>query len=205
MSQQDEAYRAEYTEYSARRAAEGLPKVSYRKYLRQWKRSEDGHVGAGDPRIEKGGKRRSGWSYSPAPSRGRSCSPSEGEGWSNSPGSPTCPVLPASPSTKRVGGSKDPGKRWIPRVPDHIPTCGGSISEIDSGRLSVSSTRKLIEGLAGCQEPTEKLANSLLVSFLKTKRLPRRRLACQAGAGERVPRPVVQVPFQGAEQARPQR
>ena len=57
MSQQDPAFRAEYEEYSARRAAEGLPKVSYRNYLRQWRRSDEGHTARGDPSLGgKGGK-----------------------------------------------------------------------------------------------------------------------------------------------------
>ena len=67
MSQQDPSFRAEYEAYSARRAAEGLPKDSYRNYLRQWRRSDEGHTARGEPPLEKGGKGGKGGVTPPPP------------------------------------------------------------------------------------------------------------------------------------------
>ncbi|CAE7640407.1 unnamed protein product, partial [Symbiodinium necroappetens] len=176
----DDAYRAESAEHSARRTAEGLPKVSYRNYLRQWKRSEDGHVGRGEPRLDKGGKGGKGGVTPPPPPPKRRQDETEGGG--------------APPAVKAKGGEifrkswqlklhsdrlyrkekwkllKTLANAGYPEFPDQKPTCGGSISDINTGRLSVSSTRKLIEGLSSCQEPTAALASALMTSFLKTRK-----------------------------------
>ncbi|OLP81025.1 hypothetical protein AK812_SmicGene38491 [Symbiodinium microadriaticum] len=129
------------------------PKVSYRNDLRQWKRSEDGHVGRGEPRLDKGGKGgkakggeifRKSWQLKLHSDR-----------------------LYRKEKWKLLKTLANAG---YPEFPDHIPTCGGSISDINTGRLSVSSTRKLIEGLSSCQEPTAALASALMTSFLKTRK-----------------------------------
>ena len=54
--------------------------------------------------------------------------------------------------------------------PDHIPTCGGSIADINQGRLTVAATKKLIEGLSPCTEPNTDIADALMSSFLRTRR-----------------------------------
>ena len=40
-----------------------------------------------------------------------------------------------------------------PEFPDYVPTCGGSIADINQGRLTVAATKKLIDGLSPCTEP----------------------------------------------------
>ena len=127
MSQQDDTYKAEYAEYSARRAAEGLPIVSYRNYLRQWKRSEEGHVGRGEPRLEKAGRGGTGGVSPPPPppkwredgTEGGGAPPAvKAKGGETLPGSLDSSGCTATGSTrKRVGGRSDLGKSRIPRIP----------------------------------------------------------------------------------------
>ena len=94
MSQQDPAFRTEYEAYSARRAAEGLPKVSYRNFLRQWRRSEEGHAARGDPPLETGGKGGKGGVTPPPPPPKRRQGTTEGGD--------------APPSVKVKGGDTPP-------------------------------------------------------------------------------------------------
>ena len=180
MSQQDPSFRAEYEAYSARRAAEGLPKVSYRNYLRQWRRSDDGHTARGEPPLEKGGKGGKGGVTPPPPPPKRRQELAEGGD--------------APPAVKAKGGetplenggaltaqqqAQDSQARQASRVleaagypefPDYIPTCGGSIADINQGRLTVAATKKLIDGLSPCTEPNTDIADALMSSFLRTRR-----------------------------------
>ena len=57
-----------------------------------------------------------------------------------------------------------------PEFPDYVSSCGGTIADINSGRLTVAATKKLIEGLSPCQEPNTDIANALMTSFLRTRK-----------------------------------
>ena len=178
MSQQDPAFRAEYEEYSARRAAEGLPKVSYRNYLRQWRRSDEGHTARGDPSL--GGKGGKGGATPPPPPPKRRQAITEG---GDAP--PTVKVkggeaplevagASAAASTAQASRSKQASSvlesAGYPEFPAHVPTCEGSIADINQGRLTVAATKKLIDGLSPCTEPTAEIADALMFSFLSTRR-----------------------------------
>ncbi|CAE7819309.1 kptA [Symbiodinium sp. KB8] len=175
MSQQDPAFRAEYEEYSARRPAEGLPKVSYRNYLRQWRRSDEGHTARGDPSL--GGK---GGATPPPPPPKRRQAITEG---GDAP--PTVKVkggeapLEAAGSSSVMSTAQESQARQAssvleaagyPEFPEHVPTCGGSIADINQGRLTVAATKKLIDGLSPCTEPNTEIADALMFSFLRTRR-----------------------------------
>ena len=175
MSQQDDAYRAEYAAYSARRAAEGLPKLSYRNYLRQWRRSEEGHVERGEPRL--GGK--GGVTPPPPPSKRRQ----EGVEGGDAPPAvkakrgDTPPEVTAAQIAQQQAleiqerhASQVLADAGYPEFPDYVPSCGGTIADINSGRLTVAATKKLIEGLSPCQEPDADIANALMASFLRTRK-----------------------------------
>ena len=180
MSQQDPAFRAEYEEYSARRAAEGLPKVSYRNYLRQWRRSDEGHTARGDPSFEKGSKGGKGGVTPPPPPPKRRQAITEG---GDAP--PTVKVKGGEAPLESAGSlsAKSTGQEsqarqassvleaaGYPEFPAHVPTCGGSIADINQGRLTVAATKKLIEGLSPCTEPNTDIADALMFSFLSTRR-----------------------------------
>ena len=180
MSQQDPAFRAEYEAYSARRAAEGLPKVSYRNYLRQWRRSDEGHAARGEPPLEKGGKGGKGGVTPPPPPPKRRQELTEG---GDAPpavkvkgGETPLVTATASKAQPRVQDNQASQASSVleaagyPEFPDHIPTCGGSIADINQGRLTVAATKKLIEGLSPCTEPNTDIADALMYSFLRTRR-----------------------------------
>ena len=57
-----------------------------------------------------------------------------------------------------------------PEFPDYVPSCGGTIADINSGRLTVAATKKLIEGLSPCKEPDADIANALMASFPRTRK-----------------------------------
>ena len=180
MSQQDPAFRAEYEEYSARRAAEGLPKVSYRNYLRQWRRSDEGHTARGDPSFEKGSKGGKGGVTPPPPPPKRRQAITEG---GDAP--PTvkvkggeAPLESAGSSSAKSTAQESQARQassvleaaGYPEFPAHVPNCGGSIADINQGRLTVAATKKLIEGLSPCTEPNTDIADALMFSFLSTRR-----------------------------------
>ena len=180
MSQQDPAFRAEYEAYSARRAAEGLPKVSYRNYLRQWRRSDEGHAARGEPPLEKGSKGGKGGVTPPPPPPKRRQELAEG---GDAPpavkvkgGETPLETATASKAQPMVQDSQAGQASSVleaagyPEFPDHIPTCGGSIADINQGRLTVAATKKLIEGLSPCTEPNTDIADALMSSFLRTRR-----------------------------------
>ncbi|CAE7820370.1 kptA [Symbiodinium necroappetens] len=120
MSQQDDSYRAEYAAYSARRAADGLPKAK-----------------GGETPLETAG----------APSAQQQAQESQ--------------ATKASKVLEEAG---------YPEFPDYVPSCGGSIADINQGRLTVAATKKLIEGLSPCTEPNTGIANALMSSFLRTRK-----------------------------------
>ena len=180
MSQQDPAFRAEYEAYSARRAAEGLPKVTYRNYLRQWRRSDEGHAARGEPPLEKGGKGGKGGVTPPPPPPKRRQELTEGGdappavkvkgGETPLETSMASKAQPRVPDSQAGQASSVLEAAGYPEFPDHIPTCGGSIADINQGRLTVAATKKLIEGLSLCTEPTTDIADALMSSFLRTRR-----------------------------------
>ncbi|CAE7480731.1 kptA, partial [Symbiodinium necroappetens] len=177
MSQQDDSYRAEYAAYSARRAADGLPKVSYRNYLRQWRRSEEGHAARGEPPIEKGGKGGKGGVTPPPPPPKRRQEVAEG---GDAPpavkakgGDTPLETARAQSVQQQVLESQERKASKVledPEFPDYVPSCGGTIADINQGRLTVAATKKLIEGLSPCQEPNTDIANALISSFLRTRK-----------------------------------
>ena len=175
MSQQDPSYRAEYEAYSARRAAEGLPKVSYRNYLRQWRRSDEGHTARGEPPIEKGGKGGKGGVTPPPPPAKRRQELAEG---GDAPpavkakGGETPLETAGAPSAQQQAqeSHKVLEEAGHPEFPDYVPSCGGSVADINQGRLTVAATKKLIEGLSPCTEPNADIANALMSSFLRTRK-----------------------------------
>ncbi|OLP91678.1 tRNA 2'-phosphotransferase 1 [Symbiodinium microadriaticum] len=180
MSQQDPAFRSEYEAYSARRAAEGLPKVSYRNFLRQWRRSEEGHAARGDPPLETGGKGGKGGVTPPPPPPKRRQGITEGgdappavkvKGGDTPPTQPAAlTVQPSIPENQARQASSVLEAAGYPAFPDHIPTCGGSIADINQGRLTVAATKKLIDGLTPCTEPTTEIADALMHSLLRKRR-----------------------------------
>ena len=180
MSQQDPAFRAEYEAYSARRAAEGLPKVSYRNYLRQWRRSDEGHAARGEPPLEKGGKGGKGGVTPPPPPPKRRQELAEGGeappavkvkgGETPLETAGTLKAQPKVQDSQARQASSVLEAAGYPEFPDHIATCGGSIADINQGRLTVAATKKLIEGLSPCTEPNTDIADALMSSFLRTRR-----------------------------------
>ncbi|CAE7423110.1 TPT1, partial [Symbiodinium necroappetens] len=130
----DDSYRAEYAAYSARRAAEGLPKVSYRNYLRQWRRSEEGHAERGEPPIEKGGKgTKGGVTPSPPPPKRRQ------EGAEGGDAPPAVKAKGGDTPLENTGAqlarqqalenqerkaSKVLEDAGYPEFPDYVPSCG---------------------------------------------------------------------------------
>ena len=180
MSQQDPAFRAEYEAYSARRAAEGLPKVSYRNYLRQWRRSDEGHAARGEPPLENGSKGGKGGVTPPPPPPKRRQELAEGGdappavkvkgGDTPLETASATKAQPRAPDSQAGQASSVLEAAGYPEFPDHIPTCGGSIADINQGRLTVAATKKLIEGLSPCTEPTTDIADALMSSFLRTRR-----------------------------------
>ena len=180
MSQQDPAFRTEYEAYSARRAAEGLPKVSYRNFLRQWRRSEEGHAARGDPPLETGGKGGKGGVTPPPPppkrrqgtTEGGDAPPSVKVKGGDTPPTQSAALLmqPSIPENQARQASSVLESAGYPDFPDHIPTCGGTIADINQGRLTVAATKKLIDGLTPCTEPTAEIADALMHSFLRTRR-----------------------------------
>ena len=81
MSQQGQSFRAEDEKYSRKRQAEGLTSVSYRNWLRQWRRSAAEHtIERGEPAItsEKEGKGGKGGVTPPPPPAKRRQSESQG-------------------------------------------------------------------------------------------------------------------------------
>ncbi|OLP81207.1 putative RNA 2'-phosphotransferase [Symbiodinium microadriaticum] len=176
MSQQDPSYRAEYEAYSARRAAE----VSYRNYLRQWRRSDEGHTARGEPPIEKGVKGGKGGVTPPPPPPKRRQELTEG---GDAPpavkakgGETPLETAGASPAQQQAQdcqarkASKVLEEAGYPEFPDYVPSCGGSIADINQGRLTVAATKKLIDGLSPCTGPNTDIANALMSSFLRTRR-----------------------------------
>ena len=79
-------------------------------------------------------------------------------------------VQPSIPESQARQASSVLEAAGYPAFPDHIPTCGGSIADINQGRLTVAATKKLIDGLTPCTEPTTEIADALTHSFLRTRR-----------------------------------
>ena len=179
MSQQDPAFRAEYEAYSARRAAEGLPKVSYRNYLRQWRRSDEGHTARGEPPLEKGKGGKGGATPPPPPPKRRQAITEGGDapptvkvkgGEAPREAAGSLPAKTTALESQARQASSVLEAAGYPEFPEHVPNCGGSIADINQGRLTVAATKKLIEGLSPCTEPTTDIADALMFSFLRTRR-----------------------------------
>ncbi|CAE7777420.1 Trpt1, partial [Symbiodinium sp. KB8] len=109
----------------------------------------------GDPPLETGGKGGKGGV------KGGDTPPTQSAALLMQPSIPENQARQASSVLESAG---------YPDFPDHIPTCGGTIADINQGRLTVAATKKLIDGLTPCTEPTAEIADALMHSFLRTRR-----------------------------------
>ena len=145
-----------------------------------WRRSEEGHVERGEPRLEKGGKGgKGGVTPPPPPPKWRQ----EGVEGGDAPpavkakGGDTPPDVMAAQLAQQQAleiqerhASQVLAHAGYPEFPDYVPSCGGTSADTNPGRLTVAATKKLMEGLCPCQEPDADIANALMASFLRTRK-----------------------------------
>ena len=178
-SVQDPSYQAEYEAFCQNREQAQLPYVSYRNFLRQWRRSararcedvpsDKGHsMGAAGQNIwptlreREGGKGSGGVTMEmeelpPLPLRQRV---------------EILPLLVYQSLLARSGMKLLGPEMGNTAFPHKDPECAGSFQDLNEHRISMAVTQALQSGLAVVETATTATAHALMQTFLSSRRGP---------------------------------
>ena len=174
-----------YEEFCRNRAQDQLPYVSYRNFLRQWRRSarahgEDypSHKGSakGTAGEDLKGKGKGGVTPPPPPTRKRQTG--EGEGGETPPAvkakNGEAPSGPSSSATSVKDREYEAALSLLQDAsytpfPGLFQDCAGSIKDLNEHRVSAPVSQQPKTGLTQAAKPTVELANALLRSSFHTR------------------------------------
>ena len=187
---QDPGYQAEYEAFCQNREQAQLPHVSYRNFLRQWRRSAKAHgedvpsdkghsKGAAGQGEREGGKGSGGVTPPPPPPPSRKRQTGNGDGGVAPP-----TVKAKSGDTPSAGASVSPRQaryeaawtlllaKGYTAFPRQDPGCAGNFQDLNEHRISVLVTQALQSGLAEVEAATTATAHALMQTFLWSRRGP---------------------------------
>ena len=189
-SVQDPGFQTDHEAFCRNREQAQLPHVSYRNFLRQWRRSARAHgedvpsdegqpKGAAGQGEREGGKGSGGVTPPPPPPPSRKRQPGDGEGGVAPP-----TVKAKSGDTPSAGASISPRQaryeaawklllaKGYTAFPRQDPGCAGSFQDLNEHRISVPVTQALQSGLAEVEAATTDTAHALMQTFLWSRKGP---------------------------------
>ena len=189
-SVQDPSYQAEYEAFCQNREQAQLPYVSYRNFLRQWRRSARAHgedvpsdkghsKGAAGQREREGGKGSGGVTPPPPPPPSRKRQTGNGDGGvapptvkAKSGDSPSAGVSVSSRQVRYEAARASLQEMGYTAFPHKDPECAGSFQDLNEHRISMAVTQALQSGLAVVEAATTATAHALMQTFLSSRRGP---------------------------------